>query len=140
MITVIGVIIGALFLVLVVDVPRIALVTGFVALVIGALAVITYHRRKLAELRELHTDHEGLLALVNKAQRWPKRCVRCHHRVWSHREASDHANPALSPCAILAETQEAAELAADRAEAEAKPWTAEVLTTRGGVDTLTDDE
>jgi hypothetical protein len=140
MITLIGVIIGALFLVLVVDVPRIALVAGFVAVILGALAVVLYHRRKLAELRELHTEHEGLYVLVSKAQRWPKRCVRCHHRIWSHREGSDHADPELSPCAAMAEAQEARELAADRAAAEAPGWTAEVIPgPRGGVDTLTDE-
>jgi hypothetical protein len=140
MIPVIGVIIGALFLVLVVDVPRVGLVTGFVALALGALALVLWHRRQLAELRELHTEHEGLFVLVSKAQRWPKSCVACHQRVYSHREASRHSDPALSPCAALAEAREARQLADDRAAAEAPRWTAEVIpSSRGGVDTLTDE-
>jgi hypothetical protein len=141
----IGVIIAALFLVLVVDVPRVGLVTGFVALALGALFLILWHRRQLAELRERHTEHEGLFVLVSKAQRWPKSCVSCHHRVYSHREASRHSDPALSPCAALAEAREARELAADRDAAEAPKWTATVIKSGrgdGAIDTLEggDDE
>lgn len=140
MIQVLGVILAAIVVVIIVDVPRIAVLGGTVALLACWLGLALWHRRKLAELRELHTAHEGLYALVSKAQRWPKRCVRCHHRIWSHREGNDHADPELSPCAAMAEAQEARELAADRAAAEAPGWTAEVITPRGGVDTLTDDE
>jgi hypothetical protein len=137
----IGVIIAALFVVLIIDVPRIAVVAGLVALGIGWLAVLTWHRRQLAELREREGQLEGRWIPVNRAVRWPKRCGDCHHRVNNWAEALAHRDPDRSPCAALRAALEARADAEQLERAAAPEWTAEVIPgPRGGIDTLTDDE
>lgn len=136
-----AVIAGAAFLVLAADVPRVALVAGFVALGVAWLIVFTWHRRKLAELRELHVDAgQGQFTPIRHGLRWPKRCTYCHHRVESWREAGVHQDPARSPCAAQRARLEAAELAAELAEADQPKWTAEVIPgPAAGLDTMTDE-
>lgn len=132
---VLGTLAASAFLVMVIDIPRIALLAGFVALGIGALANVLYHRRKLAELRELHVPFKGQWRKLHAHMPWPKVCRYCSAHVWDWRAAGVHTDPELSACAALASAREkAAELPPEPAP----QWTAAVIE-RAGMDTLTDD-
>jgi hypothetical protein len=128
MIQLIGVILAALFFVLTVAVPRIAIVIAFAAVLIAWLALLLWHRRKLAELRELHVDKGlGQWRPVAIGLRWPKRCVHCQLRVHNWAEAGAHQDPSRSACAAHLIAVEAREAADEQAAREAPQWTATVI-------------
>lgn len=144
LLSIVGALAASVFIVIAIDLPRVAVLAATVALIVCALALALHHRRKLAELREMHVDQGfGQFRPINYGLRWPKRCTYCHQRVHSWKEAGAHQDPKVSSCAVLIERNEAELAATERAQAEAVPWTATVIPRGGGagaVDTLEDED
>ena len=135
------VIAGALFVIVMVRAADWAatkvLWIGAVMLVLGWAALWLYHRRKLAELRDLEAGQLGGWRQLHPPSRWPKACRSCGATAHDWRSVRAHGDPESSACAAHQARLEAAERTPDPVSS----WTASQV--RGGgtgsVDTLTDD-
>jgi hypothetical protein len=104
-------------------------------LLLGFAGLVLYHRRKVAELRELHSETTGHWRRVNRLAAWPKECLSCGSPAYSWRAVGAHGDPGRSACAAHVTRLE-------RAEAAPETWSATVShgAGAGSVDTLTDDQ
>lgn len=105
-------------------------------LLLGALGLALWHRRKLAELRDLEIGTMGGWRRVNQFTTWPRACRACGLVAHDWRSIRTHGDPESSACAAFRARKEAAETAPETA------WTADVVTSQdgaGAIDTLTEE-
>ena len=126
----IGAVLGAVFVAALMRDARwdTLLVAGWVALVLGALASMLYHHRRMGAIHELETVTSGGWRRVNQFLPWPKACIYCGMSVHDWKAVRAHGDPAGSPCAAHV-APAAGPLPVPAAELAG-----------AGIDTLTDDE
>ena len=111
-----------------------------VALVLGAVALALYHRRKLAELHNVEAEVIGGWRRISRAMPWPKACRECGATAHDWRSIRAHGDPQRSACAAHLASMEAAGAAPEPAPEPVSAWV--VATGRGqgagAVDTLTE--
>lgn len=77
----------------------------------AALALVVWHRRRMAELQQLHLTVVGRWANVSLHKTWPKYCLDCGQEVSSWRPAAAHDDAERSPCMVAKLARDAAEMA-----------------------------
>jgi hypothetical protein len=102
-------------------------------LLLGAAGLALWHRRKVAELRELHNDVIGGWRRISTVTPWPKECRSCGQPAYSWAATRVHRDQQTSACAAHLARQEAAEDAPVSWSVTVGPGSGE-----GSVDTLTE--